>query len=885
LPVHGVEPNRGLASSVDTLRLRVNAVAGALDSASFKWAPKPSIRVALGFAFLVVFIGLAVGIRVAHQSTGEAAHLIGSVERQYEPILRKTRELEEALTTYSHQVDAEARDRLKDQATILPQAAARMLAAFDDYASLSVGAPGLSSSKMRPRLEAFRAQGLAIAELCRQRAGYSHTSQDALNTLANRAALAAQGFETGDQVYTRKSLAELSRAAGPLRTSTLMYFASPSNATADAAAENEAAFRTMLRAHADEFVQAPGRAWFELMANDLRSAARARTRFATLEQGVDTSLAAFEQSTRELDSAIESDLQRPAWQALTQAAGHARIAAERTEAHITSFTLSILGLIVAIALVILFGIAAPIRRLLEGTRRLARGALEARVPRGGLLELDELAVAFNDMAEALHNSQEALREHQAVLEQRIAQRTEELHLLAHQDSLTELPNRRELAIRLATTIGHAQAAGTSCALLYLDVDNFKTINDTLGHQFGDRVLRAIAARLLAITGKVGFLARLGGDEFTLVVPTVKSPIAVEYFMAHILREFTTPLRVDDRELLVNLSAGIALYPEHGDSVEALLRAADSALHDAKDKGRNGFQVYRAELLAGASHRFHTEQALRHAIANGDFLLHYQPEVSLLTKRTTVVEALLRWRRPDGRIVPAGEFIEIAEQSGLLLDLSDWLIRSALDAARDLRTDGWSSARVAINVSPQQLLAGQFLERVRKVLAATKMPADCLEVELTESALQTGRRAIETLHELRRIGVAVALDDFGTGYSTLKSIEELPLTRVKLDRSLVANIEQNPSAAAFALSCVQLCQSRGLTVTVEGIERAGQLDVLEKCGDIQLQGFLIARPAPLEDIARFVRETSARMAAAWPTEADDDLLHGDTSVTFLRHRNR
>ena len=489
------------------------------------------------------------------------------------------------------------------------------------------------------------------------------------------------------------------------------------------------------------------------------------------------------------------------------------------------------------------------------------------------------------MAEALHNSQEALREHQAVLEQRIAQRTEELRILAHHDPLTELPNRRELAIRLASTIDAAKAAGTSCALLYLDVDNFKTINDTLGHQFGDRVLRAISDRLLAIAGKVGFLARLGGDEFTLVVSTVKSPIAVEYFMAHILREFATPLRVDDRELLVSLTAGIALYPEHGDSVEALLRAADSALHDAKDKGRNGFQVYRAELLAGASHRFHTEQALRHAMAHGDFLLHYQPEVSLLTKRTSVVEALLRWRRPDGRIVPAGEFIEIAEQSGLLLDLSDWLIRSALDAARELRASGWPSARVAINVSPQQLLAGQFLERVRKALAVTKMPADCLEVELTESALQTGRRAIETLHELRRSGVAVALDDFGTGYSTLKSIEELPLTRVKLDRSLVGNIEQSPSAAAFAHSCVQLCQSRGLTVTVEGIERAGQLDVLENCGDIQVQGFLIAQPAPLEDIAQFVRETPARMAAAWPTAQDADPQRGDTSVTFLRHRTR
>ncbi len=839
----------------------------------------------MGCGFLVVFIGLGIGIRVAHQNTGEAAHLIGSVERQYEPILHKSRELEEALTRFSRLVDAEARGGSKDQADALPEASARLLTAFDDYAHLSTATPGLAGSTLRPRLEAFQIQGLSIVELCRQRASYSRTSHDALNALATRTALAAQGFETGDQVYTRKSLAELSRGAAALRTSTLMYFAAPSSSTAAATAESEATLRALLRAHADEFLQAPGRAWYELMNNDLASAARARTRFAALEQGVDASLAVFEQSSRELDGVIETDLQRPAWQALTQAAGHARVVAERTEVHVTSFTLGILGLVVAIALVILVGIAAPIRRLLVGTRRLARGALEARVPRGGLRELDELAIAFNDMAEALHNSQQALQEHQAVLEERIAKRTEELFILAHHDPLTDLPNRRELAIRLANTITCAEAANTSCALLYLDIDNFKTINDTLGHQFGDRVLRAIASRLHAIAARVGFLARLGGDEFTLVVTTVKSPVAVEYFMAHILREFATPLRVDDRELLVSMSAGIALYPQHGDSVEALLRAADSALHDAKNKGRNGFQVYRTELLEHASHRFHTEQALRHAMASGNFLLHFQPEVSLLTKRTTAVEALLRWRRPDGRIVPAGEFIEIAEQSGLLLELSDWLLRSALDAARELRERGWPSARVAINVSPQQLLAGQFLERVRKAVTATKMPADCLEVELTESALQTGRRATEVLHELRHIGVAVALDDFGTGYSTLKSIEELPLTRVKLDRSLVKNIEQSPSAAAFAHSCIQLCQSRGLSVTVEGIERPGQLEALQHCGDIQVQGFLIALPAPLEEIVQFVRGAPARMEAAWPPVAEEELLHGDTSVTFLRHRKR
>ncbi|MDE2220526.1 MAG: EAL domain-containing protein, partial [Gammaproteobacteria bacterium] len=681
---------------------------------------------------------------------------------------------------------------------------------------------------------------------------------------------------------------ELSRAAAALRARVLMRFASPSDATAQAAAASDAALTSLFRAHAQEFARSPGGAWLELMRDDLTAATQGRVHFIALDQTIQSSLHDFDQAERELDAAIESGLQKPAWQALTAAAGKARAAAERTEVNLTRVTLGIILVVLLIAAIAQLGIVSPVRRLLDGTRRLARGSLDARVPRGGVRELDELAVAFNDMAEALHGTQQSLREHQAVLEERIAQRTEDLHHLAHHDPLTELPNRRDLHRRLAATIEEARARSSSCAVLYFDIDNFKTINDTLGHQYGDRVLRAIAARLLRVAGKVGFLARLGGDEFTLVIPTVRQALAVERFMAHLLREFATPLRVDERDLLVSLSAGIALYPEHGDSAEALLRAADSALHDAKEKGRSGFQFYRAELLAGASHRFHTEQALRHALGNGDFRLHYQPEVSLLTRRTTAVEALLRWQRPDGQLTTAGEFIDIAEQSGLLLELSDWLLRGAVEAARELRAGPWPGARVAVNVSPQQFIAGRFVGSVEKALRNARMGADCLEIELTENALQTGRRATEALLELRRLGVAVALDDFGTGYSTLKSIEELPLTRVKLDRSLVRNIEGNANAAAFAHSCVQLCQSRALAVTVEGIERPGQLDALVSCGDIQVQGFLIAPPAPLHDLAAFIPETQARIAAVWPAgavRARDDKAGETSSVTFLRPRPR
>ena len=873
---------------MDAQTHRLNDPSNGLTAPWCKRAAKPSIRVVLGLALLVVFLALAIGMRLARQSTDEAAQLIGSVERQYEPTLLKTRNLQEALITYNQSVVDQAHTRTADGSAEPNLPASRALSISDEYARLSLLTAGVPDSKLRDRLLELRSQGLAIAELCRQRSSETHSSLLAFNSLTSRAALAARGFESGDQVYARKSLAELSRSAGALRGSILMLFASPSEATAQAAARNEAMLRELLRSHAAEFARAPGSAWSELMRDDLRIATRGRNHFLELERTIEASLSGFELSSSQLKLSIETVLQRPAWQALTQAAGNARVAAERTERHLTWVTVGILGVVFAVALIILLGIATPVRRLLKGTRLLARGALEARVPRGGVRELDELAIAFNDMAEALSRSQQSLRDHQSVLEERIAQRTKDLNYLAHHDSLTDLPNRRDFTSCLVATIEHARIHALMFAVVYLDIDNFKTINDTLGHQYGDRVLRAIAVRLQNLAGRVASLARLGGDEFTLVIPTVNTVVAVEHFMAHILREFATPLRVDDRDLLVSLSAGIALYPEHGDSAESLLRAADSALHDAKEKGRSGFQVYRAELLAGASHRFHSEQALRHGLANGDFLLYYQPAVSLITHRTTTVEALLRWRRPDGRIASAGEFIDIAEKSGLLLDFSDWLLRTAVEAARELRSRAWPTARVAINVSPQQFLDGRFVESVKHALRVAAMSADCLEIELTESALQTGRCATEALQELRRLGVSVALDDFGTGYSTFKSIEELPLTRVKLDQSLVKDVEENVNAAAFALSCVRLCQSRGLTVTVEGIERPGQLDALLECGDIHVQGFLIARPAPLEEIARFIPATATHMASVWSASSPGHRQdrHDESSyVRLLRSRAR
>jgi diguanylate cyclase (GGDEF)-like protein len=843
----------------------------------------------LALAFVAVLVVLVAGMRFAQQSTRETAVLVAGVESRYEPVLRLSRDLGEAVTNFDRQVVELSGSASPAAVAAAKTSGTRMLAIFEDFTRLAPDDPVIDQSHLREGLQDLEAQGLVMIELYRSRSAEVQQSLKALDVLASRAARAGSGVEAGDQVFARKSLAEVSRSAAALRATTAQFFATPSPPAADAVARDRAAFAKLLRVHAAEFAHSPGRAWLDLERDDFAAASAGETRFQEIERRIEPTRESFDRSAEQLAALVQADFQKPAWEALTRAAARARITAENAEHHLARVAAAVLGVVLAIAAMLAYGIIGPARKLLEGTRRLARGALDTRVPRGGVRELDELAAAFNDMARALDVTQTELRDQQLALEDRVAERTEQLRYLANHDPLTGLPNRRGLEAHLAAAIDRARTGTMGCAVFYMDVDNFKTINDSLGHQFGDRVLREIGARLRDVAGRGGFLARLGGDEFTLVAGGIASGAAAEAYVREITQAFQKPVRADDRELLVSLSIGIALCPDHGHTSEALLRAADSALFQAKDRGRNGFSLYRAELLAAASHRFHTEQGLRRALEAGELLLYFQPEVSLLGLQTTAVEALLRWRQPDGRVASAGEFMGVAEQSGLILELSDWVLRRAIDAARQLRGGVWPRARVAVNVSAQQFLTGRFVESVERALRDARMPADCLEIELTETAVQTGRLAVDALHDLRRIGVAVALDDFGAGYSSLKSLDELPLTRVKLDRGLTHGIDSNASAAAIAGSVVRLCQSLGLTVTAEGIERPEQLDFLANYGEVQVQGYLIARPAPIEDVARFIPETAARVTAAWrkpPPVPDEPALAGEPStVTFLRPRTR
>jgi diguanylate cyclase (GGDEF)-like protein len=506
----------------------------------------------------------------------------------------------------------------------------------------------------------------------------------------------------------------------------------------------------------------------------------------------------------------------------------------------------------------LYGIMLPVRRLTAATRNLAGGEMATRVPRGGVRELDELALAFNQMAGELASAEQAVRSQQAELEERVAQRTRQLRMLAHHDALTSLPNRRHLFAFLHSALRRAARSEQRITVLFLDLDNFKMVNDSLGHEYGDRVLRLISERLRAAIGDAGFVARLGGDEFTLILSDAGTMEDVEARATRMVAEFQRPLVIDQRELLIGMSVGAAVYPDHASDAAALLRAADAALFRAKELGRNRACVYSPELLIATSNRFQTEQALRRAIEVDDLVLHFQPQVSLASHEPVAVEALLRWRQGDGRIVPAAEFLAVAEQSGLIIELSNWVMQRAAQAVGLWRRAGWPQARVALNVCSQQFMSGDFVGSLESLLQTHDVPPSCLELELTETMLQTGAVTVDALRALRKLGVGVALDDFGTGFSSLTSLERLPLNRVKLDRSLVASVDTNARAAAIARSIITLCRSLGLQVTAEGIERPAQLDFLADCGDVSVQGYYIERPAAASEVLGLITAMPARM---------------------------
>jgi diguanylate cyclase (GGDEF)-like protein len=811
----------------------------------------------LGFALVIgAFATTSV---LALRSTRNATASLAKVQQQFEPLARSVRDFGDGMATFDRAVLAFLRTGTDANRQAAADAAARLSNALNQAAGVGTTEQAATVRPVLSRIAERQSAGFQLIELQDQRQRAAAALDQAYEDLHRRVLGAGgAGMVVGDNVLARPSLADLTRALEEARGS-VSGVLNGAGTGAHAETQGETALLRTLAAHREEFMRSPGRVWLDLMEEDITQSIALRRRVQQIDADIEQQRASFIASGDALAAEVRDQIEAPTWREFIAAADDARQSVRASEKSIESATAkAVLFALLALA-VTAWAITWPVRRLTAGTRRLAAGDLTARVSRGGAAEVDELARAFNNMATELDQAERSVRSYQAQLEHRVAERTRQLRHLADHDPLTNLPNRRQLFQRLNDMIAAASPASSHIAVMFLDLDNFKTVNDSLGHEFGDRVLTEIGERLREITRDDGFIARLGGDEFTLVFPYSGSTFEVEQRAARLVEGFQRPIAIDRREVAVGVSCGVAMFPEHGRDATALLRAADAALFRAKDLGRNRLCVHDPSMLIDASNRFRVEQALRKAIDGGDFVLHYQPQVCLGAQRTTSVEALLRWRTSDTQIVPAGDFIEIAEQSGLMLDLNDWVLDTAASAVRDWRRNGWPEARVAVNVSAQQFLAGNFLADIERLLARHELPADALELELTETMLQTGAITVETLHGLRGLGVATSLDDFGTGYSSLTSIEQLPLSRVKLDRSVIAEVDRSPRAAAIARSIISLCRSLGLAVTAEGVERHEQLDFLADCGDVSVQGYLIGRPADGASIVDFAADSPVRIA--------------------------
>jgi diguanylate cyclase (GGDEF)-like protein/PAS domain S-box-containing protein len=437
---------------------------------------------------------------------------------------------------------------------------------------------------------------------------------------------------------------------------------------------------------------------------------------------------------------------------------------------------------------------------------------------------------------------------------------ERLHHLAYYDALTGLPNRQLFNDRLQQVLALAQRESRSAALLFLDLDRFKEINDTLGHGVGDGVLKAIANRVGRCLRETDTFSRLGGDEFTVIVPNVRDARDAAQVAEKIIQRFGTSFQIAGHELFLSTSIGIALYPQHGDTPEELVKHADTAMYLAKENGRNLFQFYQPAMSEPIRRQLEMDIELRRALSRGEISVAYQPVIALGRERIVGVEALARWTHPRFGVVPPDVFIPIAEHAGVIGQLGVHVVTTAIRQVAQWRESGLADLRLAVNLSVLQLRRPGLLELIEGLYAETGFPLSQLEVEITEGALlEKGELSAAVLLQLSQLGCTIAIDDFGTGYSSLSYLRRLPIHRLKIDRSFVDQVQEDGHDAAIAASIIAMAHHLQLKVTAEGVESAAQLDFLRRHHCDEVQGYLFSAPRPPEDVEEMLRADAEGLA--------------------------
>ena len=456
---------------------------------------------------------------------------------------------------------------------------------------------------------------------------------------------------------------------------------------------------------------------------------------------------------------------------------------------------------------------------------------------------------------AVHDASGNMMFYEGTVEDVTARKVAEdrVQFLAYYDALTGLPNRTLLQDRLATALAGARRRKDKVALLFLDLDRFKLINDSLGHSFGDLLLQEVAQRLKKWAREQDTVARLGGDEFLIVLNGVKNIADAAVAADRMTKSMTGGFVVQGRPLNITCSLGISVFPEHGTNSETLIKNADAAMYFAKESGRNNFRFFTKDLSAQAVERLTLENSLRPALEKNEFFLMYQPQVDIGTGRIIGLEALLRWQHPNLGLVPPDKFIQIAENVGLIVPIGEWVLRTACSQARKWQDEGLPAVMVAVNISAIQFRQKGFCKLIRKVLDETGLPAKYLELELTESLLlDNADLMLSVVEELKAMGVTLAIDDFGTGYSSLSYLKHFPVSKLKIDRSFVRDVAVNPDDAAITTAIISMAKSLNLKVIAEGVEDEAQMSFLraQRCDEIQ--GYYFSKPLAVDKVAEKLR---------------------------------
>lgn len=425
---------------------------------------------------------------------------------------------------------------------------------------------------------------------------------------------------------------------------------------------------------------------------------------------------------------------------------------------------------------------------------------------------------------------------------------EELSRIAYYDSLTKLPNRNLFMDRLTQALAKSKRDQKRLAILYIDLDHFKRVNDTLGHQVGDAMLRAVAQRLRRDIRATDTLCRIGGDEFIVIMESPHQLHDLETLAKKLLSTLNKPLLLGNTEVVPGGSIGISLYPEDAREIDDLIKMADTAMYSAKNNGRNRFVFYRPEMTASTLHYLTRESEIRLAIQGNQLRLYFQPQFKASDNTLVGIEALLRWQHPEQGLLSAGEIIPIAEGSSLIVDIGHWVIEECCRQIRNWLDQGLEPPRVSLNLSVRHLQDSSIIEFIKAALADKQLHAGYLEVEVTESCLQDNESCLLCLKEMERMGIRISIDDFGTGYSCMSSLKTLPIHRLKIDQAFVREIPRNGSDTAIARAIIALGQQLNLKVIAEGIETEEQADFMRRAGCHELQGFLLGHPVPADQLA-------------------------------------